>query len=121
MLIVLPRDGEFITLSTFDEAGRVGGTPNGASGLSVLVNGLAATMDVGNGNNGTFLATGAPFAASRRRSRSRLRMRSGTLRITRLPSRTPTYLKACIARGGRRMSMTFNVVRGGGYDATLNT
>jgi hypothetical protein len=61
LFIDVPADGEQISTPTTDVAGRVGDILSGFMGLTVSVNGIAAIVDVGIGNNGTFLAHNVPL------------------------------------------------------------
>ncbi|MBI1849977.1 MAG: VCBS repeat-containing protein, partial [Planctomycetes bacterium] len=61
LFIDFPADGAHLTNATIDVAGRVGDMLSGFMGLQVSVNGVAAAVDVGIGNNGTFLARGIPL------------------------------------------------------------
>ena len=56
LFIDFPIDGAEITTETTDVAGRVGDLLSGFMGLNVTVNGKPAVVDVGIGNNGTFMA-----------------------------------------------------------------
>lgn len=61
LFIDFPADGAELTKEVIDVAGRVGDLLSGFMGLTVLVNGVQAVVDVGIGNNGTFLAPGVPL------------------------------------------------------------
>lgn len=56
-----PMDGEILTSDTITVAGRVADHLSGFLGLTVAVNGIAATVDSGVGTNGTFEASGVPL------------------------------------------------------------
>ncbi|MFQ5591985.1 MAG: hypothetical protein ACE5HE_12535, partial [Phycisphaerae bacterium] len=58
LFIDFPADESEITTPTTDIAGRVGDTLSGFDGLSVLVNGRSAEVDIGIGTNGTFFLPG---------------------------------------------------------------
>ena len=64
LFIDFPADGAEITTATTDVAGRVGDLLSGFMGLTVTVNGIPAIVDVGIGNNGTFLASSVPLSDS---------------------------------------------------------
>ncbi|MBI3833211.1 MAG: hypothetical protein HY287_02655 [Planctomycetes bacterium] len=57
LFIDFPTAGAELTTSSTDVAGRVGDMLSGFLGLTVRVNGNIAVVDVGIGNNGTFLAS----------------------------------------------------------------
>ncbi len=61
VFIDTPVAGESIKVDTIDVAGRVGDMLSGFMGLGVVVNGVVAEVDVGLGNNGTFLAQDIPL------------------------------------------------------------
>ena len=63
VFIDFPLAGSEIQADTTDVAGRVSDRLSGALGLEVLVNGLAAAVDVGIGTNGTFFIQGVPLNA----------------------------------------------------------
>jgi hypothetical protein len=62
LFIDFPAEGAELTTAATDVAGRVGDMLSGFMGLTVQVDGLSAVVDVGIGNNGTFLATNVPLA-----------------------------------------------------------
>lgn len=61
LFIDFPADGAELTTETTDVAGRVGDMLSGFMGLTVVVNGIPAVVDVGIGNNGTFFAPSVPL------------------------------------------------------------
>ena len=61
LFIDFPQDTAELTTATIDVAGRVGDLLSGFMGLTVSVNGITAIVDVGIGNNGTFLASDVPL------------------------------------------------------------
>lgn len=61
LFIDFPANLAQISTQTTDVAGRVGDMLSGFMGLSVSVNGVPAIVDVGVGNNGTFLARNVPL------------------------------------------------------------
>lgn len=62
LFIDFPIDGATLTTDAIDVAGRVGDMLSGFMGLTVTVNGVAAEVDVGIGNNGTFERKAVPLA-----------------------------------------------------------
>ncbi len=62
LFIDFPENGSEITTEFVDVGGRVGDLLTGFMGLSVVVNGQPAVVDVGIGNNGTFFATNVPLS-----------------------------------------------------------
>jgi hypothetical protein len=62
VFIDFPADGAEVTSASIAVAGRVSDMLSGFMGLEVLVNGVAAEVDVGIGTNGTFERTGVPLA-----------------------------------------------------------
>jgi hypothetical protein len=62
VFIDFPPEGAELTGTMTDVAGRVGDLLSGFMGLHVVVNGVMAEVDVGIGNNGTFLARNVPLA-----------------------------------------------------------
>jgi Bacterial Ig-like domain (group 2)/Bacterial Ig-like domain/Bacterial TSP3 repeat len=58
VFIDFPLDGAEIQADTTDVAGRVGDRLSGFNGLTVLVNGQPAEVDIGIGTNGTFFLPG---------------------------------------------------------------
>jgi len=65
VFIDFPPAGAQITTPEVDVMGRVGDLLSGYSGLSVLVNGQAAAVSVGTGNNGTFVRLAVPLSLGR--------------------------------------------------------
>jgi hypothetical protein len=63
LFIDAPNDGAKLTNEAIDVAGRVGDLLSGFMGLTVSVNGVPAIVDVGIGNNGTYLAPNVPLSA----------------------------------------------------------
>lgn len=61
IFIDFPVNGAELTTDSADVAGRVGDMLSGAKGLSVVVNGVEAIVDVGIGNNGTFVRGNVPL------------------------------------------------------------
>ncbi len=61
VFIDYPQDGVELTTETTDVAGRVGDLLSGFLGLTVTVNGVPAVIDIGQGTNGTFIATDVPL------------------------------------------------------------
>lgn len=64
LFIDFPPAGAELTVATTDVAGRVSDLLSGFMGLTVVVNGIAAEVDVGIGTNGTFLAQNVPLNLS---------------------------------------------------------
>ncbi len=61
VFIDAPAAGAEVTVDSVDVAGRVGDMLSGFYGLGVTVNGVVADVDVGFGNNGTFIARDVPL------------------------------------------------------------
>jgi hypothetical protein len=61
VIVDVPAEGEVVHSGAVDVAGRVSDMLSGFLGLHVLVNDQPAVVDVGQGTNGTFLATGVPL------------------------------------------------------------
>ncbi len=64
VFIDFPQDGAQIQASTTEVAGRVGDRLSGFEGLTVLVNGQPAEVDIGIGTNGTFFLPGLVLSES---------------------------------------------------------
>lgn len=62
VFIDYPPPGAPLTTDTVDVLGRVGDMLSGFEGMNVLVNGVAAEVNVGQGNNGTFTSLAVPLA-----------------------------------------------------------
>lgn len=63
LFIDFPADDAEVTVPSIDVAGRVGDVLSGFMGLKVMVNGNNAEVDVGIGNNGTFIVQNVPLTA----------------------------------------------------------
>ncbi len=63
LFIDFPPAAAQLTLAAVDVVGRVGDMLSGFMGLTVTVNGVPAEVNVGIGNNGTFLAPAVPLLA----------------------------------------------------------
>jgi hypothetical protein len=64
VFIDYPATGAQLTSDTVTVLGRVGDEFSGFNGLTVRVNGVTASVSVGGGNNGTFVATNVPIGPS---------------------------------------------------------
>lgn len=61
VFIDLPAQGEVLATTTATVVGRIGDALSGSLGLTVDVNGVAADVDLGLGNSGTFFAQNVPL------------------------------------------------------------
>ena len=64
VFIDFPAAGAALTVDKTNVMGRVGDEFSGFAGITVTVNGTPAQVNVGGGNNGTFIATDVPVNAS---------------------------------------------------------
>jgi hypothetical protein len=64
VFIDFPVAGAALTVDKTNVIGRVGDEFSGFAGITVTVNGTPAQVNVGGGNNGTFIATDVPVNAS---------------------------------------------------------
>jgi hypothetical protein len=64
VFIDFPASGAALTVDTTNVMGRVGDEFSGFAGITVTVNGTPAQVNVGGGNNGTFIATDVPVNAA---------------------------------------------------------